>query len=365
MIPFSNEKQPVNILSQFHNFKMSNSPIFRGGLTDPVRRNKSIPEIEPKLSKAKMAMTESSESTEKDSAIRFIIVSGISIVITQGIAWLVSNPGQYMLQKLAGISILIQWIVYIFQASGIVFGNKRSEKFYDLTGSITYFTLILISFFSIGWKKASLRQSILSTFVLIWCSRLGSFLFSRISKEGGIDSRFNGVREKFFRFWGFWTIQGLWVFLTALPVFTLNQIPMSHSNESLQAWTAMDVLGIAMWIIGFSMECIADFQKSEFKSIKSNHGKFINIGLWRYSRHPNYFGEICLWLGVFLSAANGFDRFEHWLCLLSPMFVTFLLMKVSGIPLLEKAGDKRWGADADYIYYKKTVPVLVPFIGPK
>ena len=190
--------------------------------------------------------------------------------------------------------------------------------------------------------------------VILWCTRLGYFLFSRISKDKK-DGRFDEIKINPPRFFAAWTIQGIWVLLTALPVFTVNAF---HSPKAIGA---LDITGWAVWFIGFSIEIVADNQKSAFAADEKNRGKYINEGLWYYSRHPNYFGEITLWLGQFIAASSTFSD-SQWVCAISPLFVAFLLMKVSGVPMLEKRSDEKFGGDPGYEAYKKNTSVLVPWL---
>jgi steroid 5-alpha reductase family enzyme len=104
---------------------------------------------------------------------------------------------------------------------------------------------------------------------------------------------------------------------------------------------------------------VADNQKGRFKADPANQGKFISTGLWAKSRHPNYFGEIVLWIGVLLIAVPVLEGWQ-WVALLSPVFVALLLVKGSGVPLLEAKADKKWGGQPDYEAYKKNTPVLIP-----
>ena len=251
----------------------------------------------------------------------FAKVAVISFLLTQGVAYL-NSGSNFVLTKLAFFSIFFQWLVFI-HASGLIFGNTPTEKFYDLTGAITNIIMMFSSISVIGIEKMSRRQQVLSLFVCIWAIRLGTFLFSRISKEGGVDSRFIEIKKSSFRFLSAWTIQGVWVFLTALPVYILN------SEVDNVALGLGDLIGISFWIIGFLIEVIADKQKETFK--KTNHGTFINVGLWSVSRHPNYFGEILLWIGVFITCAQGFTNKFQWIGILSPIFVCLLLIFISGM----------------------------------
>ena len=117
--------------------------------------------------------------------------------------------------------------------------------------------------------------------------------------------------------------------------------------------------------LGFGIEVVADAQKSRWRALPGSKGRYIDTGLWRYSRHPNYFGEWVLWVGQFVLCANGWASMRHggdhagafpfaaWLCALSPLFVYLLLNYGSGVPLLEKSSDERWGTEAAYLAYKK------------
>jgi steroid 5-alpha reductase family enzyme len=155
-----------------------------------------------------------------------------------------------------------------------------------------------------------------------------------------------------------WNMQGLWVLLTGLPVYARNRFPGDRALNSV------DYVGFSVFVVGFLIECIADYQKFVFKQRKDSREKFIQSGLWKLSRHPNYFGEILVWIG--LSIASLSSEIMHFkfsiqlLVLISPAFVTLLLTKVSGIPLLEAQADKKWGNDLKYQEYKKNTPVLVP-----
>lgn len=195
------------------------------------------------------------------------------------------NNNHLLIISFASVGIQI---ISFLHASGLIFGNERTEKYFDLTGSITYVTLIASSIYLHGGVATmSLRQSILSLLVVVWAIRLGTFLFTRIQRHGGIDNRFTVIKPDFNRFCRVWGIQGVWVFITAFPVFLLN-----NQTDNLNEITIRDVVGFALWIFGFIFECVADYQKSVWK--KKN--TFINKGLWAISRHPNcklYLNNFC------------------------------------------------------------------------
>lgn len=300
------------------------------------------------------------------SIVRFSVVMAISTALTQGLAYAAAaatSTSLAGLRKCSCIAIAIQWVVFLH--AGGLFGNAPTEKFYDIVGSITYMCTLILSI-GIGgrgsWIALSARQQILSACVAIWCVRLGSFLFSRIRSEGGVDSRFVAIKKSKLRFLSAWTLQGVWVFVTALPVFALN------TGVDSAPLGAADFVGLALWVTGFATEVIADAQKSAFRLDKKNKGQFICKGLWAVSRHPNYFGEILLWCGACVSACAGrlaTSGSIPYAFLASPMFVYLLLNYVSGVPLLEAASDKKWGDKALYQEYKARTPVLVPFLGKR
>ncbi len=122
-------------------------------------------------------------------------------------------------------------------------------------------------------------------------------------------------------------------------------------------------IGLAVWVAGFAVEATADLQKSRFRADPANRGRFISTGLWAWSRHPNYLGEIVLWIGVALVAVPVLRGWQ-WVTLVSPLFVALLLTRVSGVPLLEKRADEKWGGQPDYEAYKARTPVLVPLSLP-
>jgi steroid 5-alpha reductase family enzyme len=242
------------------------------------------------------------------------------------------------------IIFFIQWIAFI--PSYI----KRTEKFFDLTGSFTYCTVVLISvLFS---SEADPRSLLLMVLVLIWALRLGLFLFRRVIKAGE-DKRFESIKQSFFQFLMTWTLQGLWV------SFTLAAALAAITTDKKESLGIVGIVGFIIWILGFGFEVIADYQKSKFRSIPENQGKFITTGLWRFSRHPNYFGEILLWIGIAVIALPTLEGMR-WLTLISPIFVALLLTRVSGIPILEKRADNKWGTQTDYQEYKSKTPALIP-----
>tara|TARA_Y100000816_G_scaffold177629_1_gene128216 strand:+ start:542 stop:949 length:408 start_codon:yes stop_codon:yes gene_type:complete len=126
-------------------------------------------------------------------------------------------------------------------------------------------------------------------------------------------------------------------------------------------FSSTTIIGIIIFIIGFTIEIIADSQKTKFRANDDNKDKFISSGLWKYSRHPNYLGEIILWLGISLISFSSLEGFQY-ITLISPIFTYLLLVNVSGINFLEKSGKKKWGHLESYKKYLKETPRLFGFL---
>jgi steroid 5-alpha reductase family enzyme len=226
----------------------------------------------------------------------------------------------------------------------------RTEKYYDLTGSITYISVTLLSLLLTPVRDA--RALLVFALVVIWATRLGTFLFRRI-KAAGEDRRFRERKQSFSRYLIAWTLQGLWV------TFSLASVLAVITSKTRVDFGFFAGLGFLIWLIGFGIEVIADSQKSRFNSNPDNKGKFISTGLWSWSRHPNYFGEIVLWIGMLIIALPVLRGWQ-WVALISPIFITVLLTRISGVPLLEKRADEKWGGEPDYEAYKAQTSVLIP-----
>jgi steroid 5-alpha reductase family enzyme len=281
--------------------------------------------------------------------IKNLIISLLIFLFSLLIAYLASEPevliaGLPNLIAMATIIFVIQWLVFI---PAFVF---QTEKFYDLTGSITYLTAVIISILSVD--KLDIRSIVLACLIGIWAMRLGSFLFVRVFQDGG-DGRFDKIKPSFSRFLLTWTLQGLWVFLTAVCALT------ALGNSGKVELGLVGFIGIAIWILGFAIEVISDSQKRKFRANPAKETPFIITGLWAYSRHPNYFGEVVLWMGIAIVALPTLSGLQY-ITLISPIFVYLLLTKVSGIPLLEQRADARWGDNKTYIKYRDSTPILIP-----
>lgn len=277
----------------------------------------------------------------------------IAILITLALGALVAWAGSHNGAQLGSIPLfaavvllafVIQWIVYIHAQL------KQTEKYFDLVGSLTYTSISVVILFSV--PDLSTRALILGLMVMTWALRLGPFLYFRIKKDGG-DSRFDERKKVPIRFFNVWNIQGLWVTFTASAAW----IGMTSADQEPISW--LFFVGITLWVIGLIVEVTADVQKRVWRRKPENKGRFITTGLWSWSQHPNYFGEITLWLGVALVALPNFSGWQY-IGLLSPIFVTILLTKVSGIPLLQQQGEERWGDERDYRDYRENTSLLIP-----
>lgn len=285
----------------------------------------------------------------KNQALESIIAILAALLMAAGVAWAGSQNGISVagipLFALAGIvAFVIQWAVFAPSY------RAQTERWYDLTGSLTYLTLSIGVLLLAG--RFELRSLILAALVVVWAARLGSFLYRRVKKAGS-DSRFDDIKPSFTRFLMAWTLQGLWVFLTLAAALAA----MTASTAPAFGWLGW--LGVLVWVIGFGIEAVADAQKQAFRTDPANQGQFIRSGLWAWSRHPNYFGEITLWTGVALIALPALSGWQY-LTLISPVFVYLLLTRVSGIPMLESRAEERWGDDPAYREYKTRTPVLFP-----
>jgi steroid 5-alpha reductase family enzyme len=280
---------------------------------------------------------------------RSIIGIFIVILVAAGIAFAGSQGGYIvfgipLFALCVALAFIIQWVAFI--PAYIL----KTEKFYDLTGSITYITVVLIAV-ALSPERDN-RSFLLLGMIIIWAIRLGSFLFMRI-RAAGEDRRFREIKKSFARFLLAWTLQGLWV------AFSLAAALAAITSQVRVELGTFALAGFLVWLFGFSFEVIADRQKSQFKANPENEGKFINTGLWSWSRHPNYFGEIVLWIGVAIVALPILQGWQ-WLTLISPIFITLLLTRISGVPMLEKRADEKWGGQEDYETYKANTSVLIP-----
>jgi steroid 5-alpha reductase family enzyme len=268
------------------------------------------------------------------------------LLVASAVGWAGSQGGRRVggvpLFALCGaVCFAVNWLVFVPSWAA------RTERYFDLTGSLTYLAVVALG---VALGSRDPRALLLALLVAVWALRLGSFLFARIRREGA-DRRFDAIKRSFARFLLTWTLQGLWVFLTlscALAAITASDA------EPLGALAA---LGTAVFGAGFAIEVAADRQKARFRADPAHRDRFITTGLWAWSRHPNYCGEILLWIGIALVALPALSGWS-FATLISPIFVYVLLTRVSGIPLLESRSDAKWGDEPAYRDYKARTPVL-------
>ena len=265
----------------------------------------------------------------------------------------VSFSGYSAVLYCAVLCIGVQWLAWIPASMA------KTERFYDLTGGLTYLIVVGFSLWAGSQSEApSLRELIVSLLVVIWAVRLSSFLYFRIHRTGK-DGRFDQLKTSPIRFLVPWTIQGLWVFLTMIVVIVINS--QTGSAPALGIW---DAVGLSIWLLGFSIEVVADNQKTVFNTEPNNKGKWIDSGLWSYSRHPNYLGEILLWTGIACFGISCFTGLER-VAWISPIFIYLLLTKLSGIPILDRRALEKWSDDIEYQKYRDNTPALFPRLTKK
>ncbi len=268
------------------------------------------------------------------AVVGFVIPFGISLAI-----------GNEQVQNIVLLVYIIQWVAFI---PAYMF---QTEKFFDLTGSITYSSVFIYCIYLATSGDLNWGSLVISILVILWAGRLGTFLFTRIAKDGE-DKRFRTIKPDIAQFFMTWTLQGMWVSLCSLCAIT------SIASDTGIIVNNIFYIGLVMFIGGFAIEIVADQQKTAFRAIPENRNKFITSGLWSKSRHPNYFGEIALWTGVAVMSFSSLSGIEY-LTLISPIFTYLLLVKISGVRMLEGRGQKTWGDDEEYIAYMKNTPMVM------
>ena len=271
-----------------------------------------------------------------------ILFAAIAFSFTMTIAYLAKSD---IVMQAVMLAFLIQWVAYI---PAYIF---QTEKFYDLTGSLSYLTVIWFVFFSSNnLSGLNIQNLIVVTLISIWAIRLGTFLFGRIHKDGE-DKRFRTIKTSASQFFMTWTLQGMWV-----SICTMCAITAISSSQGIIA-NALFYLGFAFFIVGFAIEVVSDQQKSAFRAVPENKEKFITSGLWSKSQHPNYFGEILLWSAIALLSISSLNGTQY-LTLISPVFTYVLLVYISGVRMLDDMGNKKWGHLEEYKEYKRNTPTL-------
>ncbi len=244
----------------------------------------------------------------------------------------------YLLLSL-GINLLVLLPAYFF----------RTDKLTDITYSLTFITLMVTALIT---NTSTSMGILLVLLISLWAVRLGAYLFIRVHRMGR-DSRFDEMHNHFFRYAGFWLLQGLAVFLISIPALFL----IENSSQTVH-WISL--VGVVIFFVGWAMEGLADLQKFRFKQNPANTHRWTDVGLWKRMRHPNYLGEMMVWVGIYLYAFPGLSLAQAAIGLISPLFIIVLLRFVSGIPLLEKSALEKWGSDPAYQQYRKQTGMLFP-----
>ena len=275
-------------------------------------------------------------------SLMYLTFAVVGFVIPFGISLAIGNEQVQNIVLLVYIIQLVAFIpAYMFQ----------TEKFFDLTGSITYSSVFIYCIYLATSGDLNWGSLVISILVILWAGRLGTFLFTRIAKDGE-DKRFRTIKPDIAQFFMTWTLQGMWVSLCSLCAIT------GIASDTGIIVNNIFYIGLVMFIGGFAIEIVADQQKTAFRAIPENRNKFITSGLWSKSRHPNYFGEIALWTGVAVMSFSSLSGIEY-LTLISPIFTYLLLVKISGVRMLEGRGQKTWGDDEEYIAYMRNTPMVM------
>ena len=297
-------------------------------------------------------MTQSVEYQRRASSTARWVGGMTASLLAVGAGWLVLQAGVPEPLRLSHPMVIC--VIMIFAIQWIAFLPAwwyQTERFYDLLGGSTFVIVLYAAF--IQTYSIDTRSLVIVCCVTIWGARLAIFLTQRI-KEAGEDRRFRSIRPYFPTFFMTWTLQGLWVALTAgAALATITTKPNMPTD-------ALFWIGLALWVAGLAMEVSADRQKSNFRADPANANKFITTGLWAWCRHPNYFGEILCWLGIAVMCITSLMGWQLLLVLLSPVWVFLQLTVISGVRMLSNRAQKQWGDDPEYHAYVKRTPMLIP-----
>jgi len=274
-----------------------------------------------------------------NSVLLKILFSIIAFLVPFGISLILGN------QLVTNIVLLIFFIHWLFFIPAYIF---QTEKFFVFSFSFTY---LIASFYALlNAPSYNIFSIVVVSCIVCWAIRLGTFLFMRINKDGE-DKRFREIKPSFSRFLMTWTLSGTWVSICLLCVLT------AICSSSGVVGGKLFYLGFIFFLFGFIIEIVADYQKTLFRSKPINKNKFITTGLWSFSRHPNYMGEIVLWFGISIMSISSLSGIEY-ITLISPVFVYLLLTKISGVNFLEESANKKWGHLDEYKDYMRKTPKI-------
>ncbi len=242
------------------------------------------------------------------------------------------------------ISLIIQTVFFIFAAS------FKSDKVTDLSYGLSF--VILAWYLLLTNQRFQPLAILITVLITLWGIRLAGYLFIRILKIKK-DKRFDGIRENPIKFGMFWFFQGVSIWVIMLP-----SIVLLNKQNSLTIGP-IAIIGTILWLIGFVIETLADQQKFKFKNQPENKGKFIKSGIWKYSRYPNYFGEMLMWWSIFLIVVPTLSGLQ-WLSIIGALHITFILLFVTGIPPQEKRYQKKYKDSEEYQDYVENTSLLIP-----
>lgn len=249
---------------------------------------------------------------------------------------------------LCAIVTICYQLSFFFVAASLKF-----DKVTDFAGGTNFLVLAVLTF--ILGQSYYPRQILVTVGVVLWAMRISGFLLYRILVTGE-DKRFDEMRNNFWKFLGFWVFQMFWVFTGCLPVMIINA---NQTTASLNLG-AQDYIGVAMFVVGLWFEFEADRAKFAFKTDPTKKGKWCNTSVWAYSRHPNYFGEMFLWWGIWTVVQSTLSEAWMYVSLFGPIFTMMILCFGSGMNLSEPQYNRRWATNADYQEYRRTTSILIP-----
>jgi steroid 5-alpha reductase family enzyme len=236
----------------------------------------------------------------------------------------------------------------------------KTDKLTDMSYSLTFILLAILAFFSRADRN--IWELVMLVMIVVWAIRLGGYLLYRVIKLGK-DARFDDRRDSFVRFGLFWLLQGLTVWIVMIPaiLFFISNAPVANNEIKI----VLLVIGLLVWLEGLVVETLADIQKFNYIEKAKKEGRerhWVDVGLWSMSRHPNYLGEITVWLGVYVVVITRVTLSASILALVGPVFIFLLIRYISGVPMLEKKADERYAGNPEYEEYKNNTGLIIPFI---
>ncbi len=249
--------------------------------------------------------------------------------------------------------MIIESIIAVISLNfaGLVWCYKRqSDKVTDLIYSASFLLLTFVLWLN---NENNTAHHLLLIMVSLWSIRLGTYLFLRVHTMGH-DKRFDQMRKNIVKISGFWILQAGSILILSFPIIIFFQKTSTHLS-----W--IHILGTVIWLTGCLIESLADYQKYRFRTSLKNKNRYIDTGLWKLVQHPNYLGEILCWAGIFIFVSPVLQGWE-WLSIISPLWIILLLLKISGIPLLQKSGKQKYGKVEGYVEYRRKTSLLIPYI---